>query len=103
MARSAGAHVWTSRLRLGSNCLQRRSGCCCFVENTVHYNASKHIDVRYRFVWDCVISGKIGLEKICTTDNVVDGMTKCLSADRFRSLWHMVVRYVRYGTDTIRI
>ena len=55
-------------------------------KNPVHHNASKHIDVRYHFVRDCVISRKIGLEKISTTDNVVDGMTKCLSADRFRSL-----------------
>ena len=55
-------------------------------KNPVHHNASKHIEVRYHFVRDCVISGKIGLEKISTTDNVADGMTKCLSADRFRSL-----------------
>ena len=56
----------------------------------VHHNASKHIDVRYHFVWDYVISGKIGLENISTTDNVADGMTKCLSADRFRSLRHQM-------------
>ena len=56
------------------------------LKNPVHHNASKHIEVRYHFVRDCVISGKIGLEKISTTDNVADGMTKCLSADRFRSL-----------------
>ena len=55
-------------------------------KNPVHYNASKHIDVRYHFVQDCVISGKINLEKISTTDNVAEGMTKCLSTDRFRSL-----------------
>ena len=51
-------------------------------KNPVHHNASKHIEVRYHFVRDCVISGKIGLQKISTTDNVVDGMTKCLSAAR---------------------
>ena len=55
-------------------------------KNPVHHNASKHIEVRYHFVRDCVISGKIGLEKISTTDNVADGMTKCLSADHFRSV-----------------
>ena len=55
-------------------------------KNLVHHNASKHIEVRYHFVRDYVISGKIGLEKISTTDNVADGMTKCLSAHRFRSL-----------------
>ena len=58
------------------------------LKNPVHHNASKHIDIRYHFIRDCVISGKIGLEKISTTDNVADGMTKCLWADRFRSLRH---------------
>ena len=52
-------------------------------KNPVHHNASEHIDVRYHFVRDYVISGKISLEKISTTDNVADGMTKCLSVDRF--------------------
>ena len=41
-------------------------------KNPVHHKASKHIDVRYHFVRDCVISGKIGLKKISTTDNVTD-------------------------------
>ena len=52
-------------------------------KNSVHHNVSKHIDIRYHFVRDCVISGKISLEKISTTDNVADRMTKCLLADRF--------------------
>ena len=59
-------------------------------KNPVHHNASKHIDVQYHFVRDCVISRKIDLEKISTTDNVTNGMTKCLSADRFRSLRHQM-------------
>ena len=40
MARSAGAHVSTSRLRLGSSCLQRQSECCCFVEKS---GSSQHL------------------------------------------------------------
>ena len=65
-------------------------GVVALSKNLVHNNASKHIDVRYHFVWDCVILGKIGLEKISTSDNVTNGMTKCLSADRFRSLRHQM-------------
>ena len=61
-------------------------GVVALSKNPVHHNASKHIDVQYHFDRDCVIKGKIGLEKISTTDNVVDGMTKCLSANCFRSL-----------------
>ena len=57
-------------------------GAITLSKNLVHLNASKHIDVWYHFVWECVILGKIGLEKIFTADNVEDGMTKCLSANR---------------------
>ena len=57
-------------------------GVVALSKNPVHHNASKHIDVRYHFVWDCVILGKIRLEKISTVDNVVDGMTKYLLGDR---------------------
>ena len=34
MARLAGAHISTSQLRLGSSCLHRQSGRCCFVEES---------------------------------------------------------------------
>ena len=51
--------------------------------NPVQHNTMKHIEVRYHFVWDSVISGKIGLEKIPTVDNVAVGMNKCLPVDRF--------------------
>ena len=52
-------------------------------KNPVHHNASKHIDVQYHFVRNCVISRKVDLEKISIDDNVAYGMTKCLSTDRF--------------------
>jgi hypothetical protein len=54
--------------------------------NPVHHNASKHIEVQYHFVRDCVTQGKLSLEKVSMTDNVADAMTKGLSTNRFRSL-----------------
>ena len=45
-------------------------------KSLVHHNASKHINVRYQFVRDYVILGKIGLEKLPTTDDVVNALTK---------------------------
>ena len=65
-------------------------GVVALSKNPVHHNASKHIDVRYHFIRDYVISGKIDVEKISTTDNVADGMMKCLWADRFWSLRHQM-------------
>ena len=41
------------------------------------------------FLRDYVIKGKLNLE-VSTTDNIANGMTKSLSADRFRLTWqHM--------------
>ena len=51
-------------------------GVVALSKNPVRHNASKHIDVRYHFVRDYAISGKISLEKKPTADNVADGMTK---------------------------
>jgi hypothetical protein len=56
------------------------------VKNLVHQIASKHIEVRYHFVRDCATKELLSLEKISTTDNFADAMTKSLSTDRFRSL-----------------
>jgi hypothetical protein len=56
------------------------------MKNLVHHNASKHIEVRYHFVRDYATKEMLNLEKVSTTDNVADAMTKSLSMDRFRSL-----------------
>ena len=53
-----------------------------YQKNLVQHKASKHIDLRYHFVRNYVMLGKISLKKIPTTDNVADGMTKCLPVDR---------------------
>ena len=66
--------------------LSDSQGALVLGKNPVHHNASKHIEVRYHFVRDCVTKRKLGLEKVSTADNVADAMTKSLSADRFRSL-----------------
>jgi hypothetical protein len=56
-------------------------GAVALVRNPVHHNASKQIEVRYHFVRDCATKEMLSLEKISTTDNVVDTMTKSLSTD----------------------
>ena len=66
--------------------LSDSQGALVLGKNPVHHNASKHIEVRYHFVRDCVTKGKLDLENISTADNVADVMTKSLAVDRFRSL-----------------
>jgi hypothetical protein len=66
--------------------LSDNQGIVALAKNLVHHNASKHIEVRYHFVRDCATKEMLSLEKISTTDNVADAMTKSLSTDRFLSL-----------------
>jgi hypothetical protein len=61
-------------------------GVVALAKNPVHHNASKHIEDQYHFIRDCATKELLSLEKISTTDNVVDAMTKSLSTDSFRSL-----------------
>jgi hypothetical protein len=61
-------------------------GAVALAKNLVYHNASKHIEVRNHFVRDCATKEMLSREKISTTDNVANVMTKSLSTDRFRSL-----------------
>ena len=63
--------------------LSDSQGAVALARNPVHHNASKHIEVRYHFVRECVTRGKLSLEKVSTAENVADAMTKSLPADRF--------------------
>ena len=44
------------------------------------HNASKHIELWYHLVWECVTRGEINLV-VSTTDNIGDVITKCFSVD----------------------
>jgi len=47
-------------------------------ENPVFHDQSKHIDIRYHFLRDCVQRGTIWLEYIQTYEQVADIFTKAL-------------------------
>jgi hypothetical protein len=61
-------------------------GVVALAKNLVHHNVSKHIEVRYHFVRDSATKDMLSLEKVSTTDNVADAITKSLSTYQFRSL-----------------
>ncbi|KAK8278123.1 hypothetical protein V6Z12_D09G019700 [Gossypium hirsutum] len=48
-------------------------------KNQVYHARTKHIDVRFHFVGEIIDEGKIHLQKIKTTDNPVDMMTKVVT------------------------
>ena len=53
-------------------------------KNPVFHARTKHIDVRHHFVRECLAEKRIDLEKIHTTANTADALTKSLSSERFQ-------------------
>ena len=47
-------------------------------ENPVFHDRSKHIDIKYHFIWDMVQRGAIRLNHIGTDEQVADILTKSL-------------------------
>ena len=58
--------------------------------NPEHHARTKHIDIQYHFVRNCVEDGKTRLEYCPTEDMVADGMTKTLGPERHRKLSRMM-------------
>jgi hypothetical protein len=55
-------------------------------KNPIHQDRSKHIEVKYHFIRECVEGGKIILEQISTKDQLGDIMTKSLGRVLFHEL-----------------
>jgi hypothetical protein len=55
-------------------------------KNPVHHDRSKHIEVKYHYIRECVEGGKIVLEQISTRDQLADIMTKPLGRVLFQEL-----------------
>ena len=82
--------VWLRRLlrELGTNqesviIHKDNQGAIALASNAVVNQRSKHIDVRYHFVRDCVLAGEVQLNYLPTNDMVADLFTKPLAKVRF--------------------
>ena len=58
--------------------------------NPEHHARTKHIDIQYHFVRNCVEDGTTRLEYCPTEDMVADGLTKALGPERHRKLAKMM-------------
>ena len=58
--------------------------------NPGHHTHTKHIDIQYHFVRNCVEDGTTRLEYCPTEDMVADGLTKALGPERHRKLARMM-------------
>src|SRR5579859_6015727 len=65
-------------------------GAIALAHNPEHHARTKHIDIQYHFVRNCVEDGTTRLEYYPTEDMVADGFTKALGPERHRKLAKMM-------------
>lgn len=53
--------------------------------NPVFYDRSKHIDIKYYFVWEAVKNQQLKIQHISTSDMTTDIFTKALPGPNIRS------------------
>jgi hypothetical protein len=61
-------------------------GSIALANNPEYHARTKHIDIQYHFIRECVQSGKIDLQYCPTNDMLADGMTKPMARDRHEDL-----------------
>jgi hypothetical protein len=52
----------------------------------VFHERTKHIDLHFHFIRECVENGKVAVEDIGTTNQLVDILTKSLGRIQFQDL-----------------
>ncbi|KAK6161170.1 hypothetical protein DH2020_004551 [Rehmannia glutinosa] len=55
-------------------------------QNPVHHNRTKHIEIRYHFLRDCVSKQKIEISFVPSQDQLADIFTKPLTSETFASI-----------------
>ena len=60
------------------------------VKNQIYHARTKHIDVRYHFVREILEEGEIQIQKIPTTKNPADMMTKVVTAIKFQHCLNLI-------------
>jgi hypothetical protein len=58
------------------------SGATALTKNPDQMRKTKHIDIAYHFVRECVEAGELNVTYISTDDMVADDLTKALSTDK---------------------
>ncbi len=58
--------------------------------NPINHAATKHVDVRYHFIRECITNGTINLKLIGMNDMVVDILTKALAVTKHEHFCQML-------------
>jgi hypothetical protein len=60
------------------------------MKNPVFHGRSKHIDVKFHFIRECVERGQINVKKVNTLDQKADALTKPMSAIKLSVMRHLL-------------
>lgn len=90
LVQAAKESIWIQRLihelgyiAINSNVIYGdNQGSIALANNPEYHARTKHIDIQYHFIRECVQTGKIVLKYCPTADMVADGMTKALPKER---------------------
>jgi hypothetical protein len=66
------------------------SSVIALAKNLVFHDRSKHIDIRFHYLWDCITNKKVKVKYVNTQDQVTDILTKPLKHDVFAKLRDML-------------
>ena len=64
--------------------------CIKFGSDPVGHSRAKHIDIKYHFVREKIISNEIRLDYCHTNEMIADALTKPITANQFESLVRMM-------------
>jgi len=59
-------------------------------KNPIFHDKSKHIDIRFHYLWDCITNKEIEVKYVKTQDHVANIFTKPLKHDVFAKLRDML-------------
>ena len=60
-------------------------------KNQVYHARTKHIDVRFHKIKELVSSGKLLLERIHTSENAIDMLTKPVTIEKFKHYLDLIL------------
>ena len=53
-------------------------GACAIASNNIFHKRTKHINIKYHYIWEKITEGILQVNKVNTKDNLTDILTKAL-------------------------
>lgn len=66
--------------------MYRQSSAIDLAKNPMFHGRSKHIDIRFHFIRECVERGEVVLKHVCSNDQRADILTKGLATIKFENM-----------------